>query len=994
MEDRKGLSRRRFLALAAGTAAASQLPLPALPVGRGARAVAAAGNPFPGLTHPPIPAIEALDPRTPLRPELWERPPRWAMPQAYYTPAGAMGPKSPEGSFEAHAEAEMDRLAAAGVAGAVLELGGPTAGSDFAGPWIEIGRLGGTDALNDWSWLGDGYFEMFEALTRAAARRGLDVIVLDTNWTPSGGAAGRVAEPAHGGDPAFGLCQAHVTVPATAATPGRWTIEQRPYWTDVLNPVAVRRLIDLVYEPHVARVQDLAGSTFIGFFTDEVAFAPQTHTIASPPPFILPFSPTLPAYFEQVKGYPLLDEPLQLGIPLASKVLDGVFRPESPEERRRAYDFWDVVSRRFAESYYRQLSQWSADHGLGQINQLFDEEKVNNHFRAEGSYFRCAATATIASCDMISNTLDTSWGGGTDTPNAGAGTTTRMISSAAHLFQIPRVHTEIFAADDVELCLPPRMLKARYDRHLARGMNWFAPRPYGNNGDDSYGAKSSTYSDQPHLNSYVGRVSYALTGGHTVPEVALLYPVENAWVGAELSERLLNHVSDILTADFREFDIVPPELLDDGVTVVAGGAVRRHHATYRAVVLPDLRVITKGRMELLAGFVRAGGTLVAVGELPTIEPGGDDAGLAAVVAGLFGPGGSGRGRAVHVPGTFDDDPGAVDPSALDKYVPITAAIAAGIGRRAAVTPRPGTVLPRQPVGLPAVELAQHRRDGKPTYFLATFPVWRKRPPGWRGYGFEWVAETADVVLDVPAEGRPELWDAEHGRVHAIVHYDVDGDRLRIPLTVPGYGSALVVLQPGDPARGPRIVATNLGGAHLAEAGGRTVVRGWATGPEPPFAELVDGRDRRRLGADPRPPTETPAGAEWAFSISDADGSSTRTVGDWKLPQPGTVPPSLHPFSVGEATYTQTVDWRPGPPGRTWLELGQVFETATVVVNGVEAGRVLWPPYRVEVTDQLRAGSNEVTVKVRNTQANRWDHDMPSGLLGPVRFVHEQWVELR
>src|SRR5436190_1667050 len=105
------ISRRAFLA-GAGAAGAGALigRLPgaqaletvagtggiAAPDGGGAGA-AAAGNPFPGLVHPDIPKIEHLNPSTPFTPSGFVSPPRWAFPQAYYTPTGALGPKSPEG---------------------------------------------------------------------------------------------------------------------------------------------------------------------------------------------------------------------------------------------------------------------------------------------------------------------------------------------------------------------------------------------------------------------------------------------------------------------------------------------------------------------------------------------------------------------------------------------------------------------------------------------------------------------------------------------------------------------------------------------------------------------------------------------------------------------------------------------------------------------------------------------------------------------------------
>src|SRR5439155_7940934 len=47
----------------------------------------------------------------------------------------------------------------------------------------------------------------------------------------------------------------------------------------------------------------------------------------------------------------------------------------------------------------------------------------------------------------------------------------------------------------------------------------------------------------------------------------------------------------------------------------------------------------------------------------------------------------------------------------------------------------------------------------------------------------------------------------------------------------------------------------------------------------------------------------------------------------------------------------------------------VREAATVFVNGRRAGAIWAPPYRVDVTDLLRDGSNEFQVDVYNTAIN-------------------------
>ena len=89
------------------------------------------------------------------------------------------------------------------------------------------------------------------------------------------------------------------------------------------------------------------------------------------------------------------------------------------------------------------------------------------------------------------------------------------------------------------------------------------------------------------------------------------------------------------------------------------------------------------------------------------------------------------------------------------------------------------------------------------------------------------------------------------------------------------------------------------------------------------------------------------------------------------------------YFSGTATYTKSVDaprtwFRTG--ARTMLDLGSVGDMAEVSINGRSLG-VLWkPPYRVDVTDALRAGRNEIAIKVTNQWTNRilGDRTAPAG----------------
>ena len=106
-------------------------------------------------------------------------------------------------------------------------------------------------------------------------------------------------------------------------------------------------------------------------------------------------------------------------------------------------------------------------------------------------------------------------------------------------------------------------------------------------------------------------------------------------------------------------------------------------------------------------------------------------------------------------------------------------------------------------------------------------------------------------------------------------------------------------------------------------------------------------------------------------------------------------PALLPDFSGTLLYETTFDYQKVPDARNvYLDLGEVYEIAEVRLNGKNVGVKICPPYRLEVTDALNHGKNQLQIEVTNTLAkqygNNWlDRAMaqePSGLLGPVRLL--------
>ncbi|MBR6387996.1 MAG: hypothetical protein IKS14_07055 [Thermoguttaceae bacterium] len=112
------------------------------------------------------------------------------------------------------------------------------------------------------------------------------------------------------------------------------------------------------------------------------------------------------------------------------------------------------------------------------------------------------------------------------------------------------------------------------------------------------------------------------------------------------------------------------------------------------------------------------------------------------------------------------------------------------------------------------------------------------------------------------------------------------------------------------------------------------------------------------------------------------------------------------FYSGTAVYKTTFKLDAAPKGKVYLSFGEVCEMAKAKVNGKEVGGVWTAPYRLDVTDAVKAGENSLEIEVVNCWVNRLigDSALPeaerktwcpvnvykpqsplkkSGLLGPV-----------
>jgi len=97
-----------------------------------------------------------------------------------------------------------------------------------------------------------------------------------------------------------------------------------------------------------------------------------------------------------------------------------------------------------------------------------------------------------------------------------------------------------------------------------------------------------------------------------------------------------------------------------------------------------------------------------------------------------------------------------------------------------------------------------------------------------------------------------------------------------------------------------------------------------------------------------------------------------------------------PRFSGHIRYEGEFNWDKTEHVKYLLDLGQVGEIAELYLNGVNVGKKLFPPYRFEISEALKQGTNHLMVEVTNHNGYAVRDDFsrfmmfePSGLLGPI-----------
>ena len=215
---------------------------------------------------------------------------------------------------------------------------------------------------------------------------------------------------------------------------------------------------------------------------------------------------------------------------------------------------------------------------------------------------------------------------------------------------------------------------------------------------------------------------------------------------------------------------------------------------------------------------------------------------------------------------------------------------------------------------------------------------------------------------------PELWDAETGSIIVAPKWRKAGNRIEVDLNLPKHKSLFVVFRKAIPAGTDQLVGVDASAGYHLSASQNGVARlestiamsgtlRFASGKTQPF-ELKSADTIKVNGAwDVK--FKTPVTKEFTVQLPKLESLALNANKDIK-------------YFSGTATYKINVDvaaeaFKNGQ--RLELNLGEVYDMATVTINGKSQG-VWWnPPFVGDITDALKPGSNIIEIAVTNSWHN-------------------------
>jgi hypothetical protein len=374
---------------------------------------------------------------------------------------------------------------------------------------------------------------------------------------------------------------------------------------DPMHPLSGPKVVEKFFQRFEDRNPGEAGKGLNFFFSDELTIGVQGFL----------WNDLFADAFQKRKGYDVIPK------------LPHLFADISSESYKIRLDYYDVMVKLSEDGFFKPVYDWHTSRGM-----LYgcDHGGRGQDVTEFGDYFRTQSWMS---------------GPGADQPGLGRNIIkAKVASSISHLYERPRTWLEGFygsgwGTSSEELA---EAIFANY----AMGFNLLSLHGlyYTTHGSWWEWAAPENHFRQPywqHAKSLMKcseRLSYVLSQGHHVCDVALMYPVEpvQAGLNGQESVKTAFDIARILYPSGVDFDFMDFQSLERAV--INNKHLEVSGERYKVLILPAMSAVRHSTAQKALEFYRSGGNVLAVGSFPEASDrvGSNDNELQMMIDEIFG----------------------------------------------------------------------------------------------------------------------------------------------------------------------------------------------------------------------------------------------------------------------------------------------------------------------------------------------------------------------
>lgn len=385
---------------------------------------------------------------------------------------------------------------------------------------------------------------------------------------------------------------------------GRWAIisfeivKDPGEQIDYLDSAAVAKFLEITHEEYFKRYGNYFGNTIPGIFFDEIYanFQKMDNNIFWTDDFL--------QKFRNIKGYDLKEN-----LPL-------IFFSDPVNSAKIRFDYFDVVRQLFIKAWFKQYADWCGEHHIWATGHT--TEKLT-HYRRQSDYFSTMGQLQVPGADNEEYRYGF--------PRMIDWYNTKQISSIANLYNRKRVMVEAMGGGGYTI--PLEEYRYGFSMLGAYGINMFIPHLFHyemNTPESQADWPPSWFFRNPYwkyfkpLADFGGRISYMISQGTEVCDVAVLYPLTGAWDGGypdKSDDTFYKEVQQNLIDNHINYNVIDPESLVNAKIenhkIVAG------KTKFSVLVLPEIQTIRTGVIRKIEEFLANGGIVIALKNLPSLS---------------------------------------------------------------------------------------------------------------------------------------------------------------------------------------------------------------------------------------------------------------------------------------------------------------------------------------------------------------------------------------